>query len=100
MKLLLTGALSMSLFALSAQTTQSNGVVVNEAIGVEGKVVSQPTIATSEIVPISKWTIEACLDAKNILAVKMKSATEESMPIYQDQLLQINDRIKELNSFK
>lgn len=100
MKLLLTGACAFASLITFSQTVQSNGVVVHEALGVEGKVVSQPTTATSEIVPISKWTLETCLDARNILTVKMKSATDETMPIYQDQLLQINDRIKELNTFK
>lgn len=91
----MTGALSMSLFALKAQTTQSNGVVVNEAIGVEGKVLpltNNQSIKRS----INDWNLAECIDALHFLELKINEVSAEESNAYVDQVELIRARIKQL----
>ncbi len=99
MKLLLSSVFTLSACALIAQTTASNGVVVHEALGVEGKVVQQAA-PTSERIPISQWSLPACEDAVNILNNKLMLVPDEEKPFYQEQLNEVNKRITELKSTK
>ncbi len=99
MKLLLTGALSMSLFALKAQTTQPNGVIVNEAIGVEGKILPQTKIE-SVTRTINDWNLAECIDALHVLELKINEASTEEKISYSNQIELIKERMKELETIE
>lgn len=97
MKLLLTGAFAFATLITFSQTVQSNGVVVHEALGIEGKVEVAPPSVTV-VRTINDWSLAECIDAVQVLEMKKAEAPVEQRVIYDNQLSLINERIHALKS--
>ncbi len=89
-------ALSISASAQNAsQTTQPNGVVVHESIGVEGKV--EQTTPVTIVRTIDDWSLAECIDAMTFVDIKLIEASDEDKPRYLEQKAVIQKRIDSLN---
>lgn len=93
------GMLVISTTAFSqstSQTTQSNGVVVHEAIGVEGKVeqTTPQTIART----MDDWSSAECIDAMAFLNLKLAEAADLEKPRYLEQKALLQERIDSLKT--
>lgn len=97
MRLLLTNVFAFASFVAFSQSTQSNGVVVHEASGVEVKM-EPTTIITPVVRTINDWTLPECIDALNFLELKKAEVGPDEQVTYQVQQQLINDRIRVLKS--
>ena len=95
----------LSFYSLSQSetvtVTRSNGVVVHEALGVEGKVKQEVDIQNNESSGIDSWSLEICLQFREDVKNKLNAApTEEESLQYLLKLKQVEERIVELKSKK
>ena len=94
----MSGFLLLSVVSYSQTTTQSNGVIVHQAEGVEGtpeKKSEQPVIRTMET-----WSLAECMEMLPYLESKISTATEEDKQRYMTQKVALDKRIAELKSGK
>lgn len=84
-------------FSQSETVTLSNGVIVHEPLGVEGKVKQEVDIQNNESSSIDSWSLEICLQFREDVQNKLNAApTEEESIQYRLKLKQIEERIVEL----
>lgn len=89
-----------SVFGFSqSTTTQSNGVVVHQAQGVETPKVNPSTGSTPR--SIEQWSLAECIDALSFLEMKLEEAytaeDKEKYTVQRDQLLLRINELKQGN---
>lgn len=80
--------------------TESNGVIVHQATGVEG-VVLTTTETPVQVNSFENWSIEQCQEVINYIQIKSKeSCSKKESEAYLEQLNMLEERVKVLKSTK
>jgi hypothetical protein len=103
-QVLCTFTFSLLVFNSSAQEpvlkTESNGVVVHQATGVEG-IVLTTTETPVQINSIDNWSIEQCEEVINYIKIKSKEGcSKKESEAYLEQLHMLEERVKVLKLTK
>lgn len=94
--LLLFGTYAVS-YGQEQTTTLENGVVVHQAVGMEGSVQNQTTTTAAHSRTVNDWNLSECLETLEIINQKCQQITTEECNAYAPLILNIQQRIAVLN---